>query len=555
MKYFLKSILHQVLGTIVLLSLFSFSKYTPPQKADIIIYGGTSAGIVAAIQGSRMGKSVILIEPSGRIGGLTTGGLGQTDIGNKNAIGGISREFYQNIRKYYSDPSNWKWQKRSEYMEKKQNQTSDGEDAMWTFEPSAAIKTYHDMLASTRIHMVYGERLKRKNSVKKSGATITKIVMESGSAYEGKMFIDATYEGDLLAAAGVSYTIGRENNEQYKETLNGVFLSHSHQLPNGIDPYKISGVPKSGLLWGISSESLQPRGSGDKKVQAYNFRICLTDSTENMISITRPQDYDPTKFELLARLFVSQPNLRNINDYFIWTPMPNRKTDINNKGGFSTDMIGMNYNWLEASFAQREKIFDEHLSYTKGLLYFMKSDPRVPESIRKFMSHWGYPKDEYIQNDHFTPQLYIREGRRMIGEYVMTEHNCQGKEIVKDGIGMAAYGMDSHNCQRIVVNGMVKNEGNVEVGGFSPYPISYRSIIPKRTECTNLLVPVSLSASHIAFGSIRMEPVFMVLGQSAATAAAIAINNQQAVQDISYQALKEKLLTDKQILSVQNNIH
>jgi hypothetical protein len=320
--------------------------------------------------------------------------------------------------------------------------------------------------------------------------------------------------------------------------------SGMHQFPDNVDPYKIQGKPSSGLLWGISKDELQPKGSGDKKIQAYNFRICLTDSAENRIPITRPDDYDSTRYELLVRLFDAQPQMRKIGDYFIWSRMPHRKTDINNRGGFSTDMIGMNYDYPEGSYSKREKIFKEHLSYTEGLLYFMKADPRVPETLRNFMVDWGYCKDEFKEFGYFTPQLYIRESRRMIGEYVMTEHNCRGEEKVEDGVGLAAYTMDSHNCQRIVVNGMVKNEGNVEVGGFPPYPVSYRSLVPKRNECQNLLVPVCLSSTHIAYGSIRMEPVFMVLGESAALAACMALDNKTSIQDVDVKKLQDILKND-----------
>lgn len=555
----MSKMIKKVTFLLVLAVFFSASAFTEtgkPPVYDIVIYGGTSGGIAAAIQASRMGKSVLLIEPSQRIGGLTTGGLGATDIGNKIAIGGISREFYQNIRTYYEDPSHWQWQPREEYMQGKQRRTDQQEDAMWTFEPSAALAVYKDMIAEENIELVQGRRLNRKNGVRKKGTKIVRIVMEDGKAYRGKMFIDATYEGDLMAAAGVSYTVGRESNKTYGETLNGVYMaeyrkrSGYHQFPDGVSPYKVPGDPESGLIWGISPEPLQPAGTGDKKVQAYNFRICLTDNPENRIPITRPEDYDPEKYELLARLLAAQPGLRKINDYFIWTHMPNGKTDINNRGGFSTDMIGMNYQWPEAGYQQREQIFNAHLSYTKGLLYFMKTDPRVPENLREFVASWGYPKDEYQDNGHFTPQLYIREGRRMIGEYVMTEHHCRGEEVAEDPVGLGAYGMDSHNCQRIVVDGMVKNEGNVEVGVPAPYPVSYRSITPKRDECTNLLVPVCLSSTHIAFGSIRMEPVFMVLGQSAATAASLAIDAGVAVQELNYNKLKTILLKDNQRLGL-----
>lgn len=502
---------------------------------DVCIYGGTSAGVIAAYTAHKMGKSVVMIVPDSHIGGLSSGGLGQTDIGNKGVIGGLSREFYKQIGKSY------------------------GVAEAWKFEPSAAKKVFDDFIKEASVPIINAKKIE---SIVKEGTAIKSLVLVNTYGSPGqkqsvaaKMFLDCTYEGDLFALAGVSYTVGRETNALYNETYNGYLLaeygkeSGLHQFPDGISPYKTPGKPSSGLVYGVSADAPALRGEGDKKIQAYNFRICLTDSAENRIPITRPKGYDPAKYELLARLFEAQPDKRKLNDYFIWSRMPNRKTDINNRGGFSTDMIGANFNWPEASFDERKKIFDDHLSYTKGLLYFFITDKRVPDSLRQAVAQWGYPKDEYVTSDNFTPQLYVREGRRMIGEYVMTEHNCTGEKKVEDPIGMAAYAMDSHNCQRIVVNGMAKNEGNVEVRGFRPYPVSYRSIIPKRTECTNLLVPVSLSASHIAFGSIRMEPVFMVLAQSAATAAVQAINENKTVQEIDYNVLKAQLLKDGQILN------
>lgn len=515
---------------------------------DIVIYGGTSGGIAAAIQAARLGKSVVLIEPTDRLGGLTTGGLGQTDIGNKQAIGGISREFYQNIRDYYNDPQHWKWQKQESYLDGGQTRTTENEDAMWTFEPSAALKVYENMLEAEAIEVIIGERLNRETGVNKVDNRISEITLENGTTYAGKMFIDATYEGDLMAAAGVDYIVGRESNEEYGETYNGVQLLEGHQFPDGVDPYTIPGDPESGLLWGISPTSLDEQGSGDSLVQAYNFRICLTNAEENKVPITRPENYDSTRYELLARLFDAQPEMSAINQYFIWSHMPNAKTDINNRGGFSTDMINWSHAYPEASYAERAEIIKAHEDYTKGLLYFYSTDARVPEVLQKEIQHWGYPKDEYTQHGNWSPQLYVREARRLIGALVMTQAHCQGKETVEDPIGLAAYTMDSHNCQRIVVDGQVKNEGNVEVGGFPPYPIAYRSITPKQSQATNLLVPVCLSASHISFGSIRMEPVFMVLGQSAATAATLAIDADQSVQSIDYAQLREKLLSDGQIL-------
>ncbi len=547
--------------SLILLAYFAFAcastdstqENNQSSEYDIVIYGGTSGGIAAAIQAARMDKSVVLIEPYQRIGGMTTGGLGQTDIGNKSAIGGISREFYQNIKKYYEDAANWEWQKPSEYMDGGQTRTEEGEDAMWTFEPSAALDVYEKMIAAENVELVTGKKLNREDGVTKEGAAITEIAMEDGTIYRGKMFIDATYEGDLMAAAGVSYFVGREANSMYGETYNGVQLLDGHQFPDGVDPYITPSDPESGLVWGISEAELAEQGSGDKLVQTYNFRICLTNDEENKVPITEPENYDASKYELLARLFKAQPDMRRINQYFIWSLMPNDKTDINNRGGFSTDMIDWSHNYPEASYEEREAIIKDHEDYTKGLLYFYATDPRVPAILQSTISQWGYPKDEYEAHGNWSPQLYVREARRLMGEYVMTQANCVGEEEIEDPIGLAAYTMDSHNCQRIIIEDesgtpQVKNEGNVEVGGFPPYPISYRSIIPKQDEATNLLVPVCLSASHIAFGSIRMEPVFMVLGQSAATAAVQAIDNEVAVQDIDYNALRSKLEKDQQHL-------
>ncbi|MFP4089543.1 MAG: FAD-dependent oxidoreductase [Cyclobacteriaceae bacterium] len=544
------------MNKLILLLIFILAvSCTPPQQEeapgsayDVVVYGGTSGGIAAALQAARMGKTVVLIEPYNRLGGLTTGGLGQTDIGNKQAIGGISREFYQNIRTHYSDSTSWKWQARQNYIDGGQTRTEAGEDAMWTFEPSSALKVYEDMLAAEEVDIVLGEKLNRESGLTKEGTEIRQISMEGGRTFSGKMFIDATYEGDLMAAAGVDYTVGREANAKYGETYNGVQLLEGHQFPDGIDPYVEPGKPESGLLWGISEASLAEQGSGDSLVQAYNFRICLTDNPENQVAITEPENYDASRYELLVRLFEAQQDKRNVEQYFIWSSMPNAKTDINNRGGFSTDMINHSHNYTEASYQEREKIIKEHEDYTKGLLYFYTTDPRVPADLQQEVRRWGYPKDEYVENGHWSPQLYVREARRMLGEYVMTQANCVGEEVVEDVIGLAAYTMDSHNCQRIVVDGQVKNEGNVEVGGFPPYPIAYRAITPKKEQVTNLLVPVALSASHIAFGSIRMEPVFMVLGQSAATAAALAIDAEVAVQEVDYAQLREKLLEDQQVL-------
>lgn len=548
-----------ILFVLSLLFLACGERESKPNPYDIVIYGATSGGIAAAIQAKRMGKSVLLIEPSSRIGGLTTGGLGQTDIGNKSVIGGISREFYEEIKTYYDDPKHWKWEKRDEYIDGGQTRTEKGEPAMWTFEPSAALNVYEDWINRNNIELVIDKKLDRQQGVNKDGLKISAITMLSGETYYGKVFIDGTYEGDLMAAAGVSYTVGRESNDTYQETMNGVHTrltdttitgyparnAINHNFVDGVDPYIVKGDLGSGLLPSINPDGPGVYGSGDHHVQAYCFRMCITDHPENRIPFEKPAGYTERDYELLMRNFeAGEKGFPWIN-----SKMPNRKTDTNNRTGFSTDFIGQNYDYPEASYAEREAIKERHWKYQKGLMWTLAYHPRIPEHIREEVSRWGMSKDEFAREDGWQQQLYVREARRMIGEYVMTQYNCEGLKVAEDPVGMGAYGMDSHNTQRYVTaDGFVKNEGNVEAKVQAPYPISYLSLTPKSTECTNLLVPVCLSASHIAFGSIRMEPVFMVLGQSAATAASIAIDNDLSIQEVPYGQLKPLLLTGKQVL-------
>jgi len=503
---------------------------TMAQKSyDICIYGSSSGGVIAAYTAKKMGKSVLLIEPGKHLGGLTSGGLGYTDIGNKYAVTGLGLDFYRRTGKYY------------------------GQFESWIFEPHVAENIFNEYIKSAKVEVLYNHRL---NAVKKEGGYIGEITLENSTTpsqklkkIKAKVFIDCTYEGDLMAKAGVSYFVGREASSVYGESYSGVQVRSSatpqrgNQIPDGVDPYKIPGRPESGLLWGISNSVLAPIGSGDKHVQAYNFRICLTNDPQNRIPITKPEGYDPLRYELLPRCIQKLTDTNDICEVLKFDLMPNHKTDINNTGGFSTDMVGYNWDYPEADYATRTKIQKEHELYNKGLLYFIQHDKRIPLAMRNFLLEWGYPKDEYQDNGNWSPQMYVREARRMIGEYVMTQANCEAKEIVEDGIGMAAYGMDSHNTQRLMINGMVKNEGDLQKAGTGPYPISYRALTPKRSECKNLLVPVCLSASHIGFGSIRMEPVFMVLGQSAGIAAALAVTNSQPVQEVNVAEI-QKILRD-----------
>ena len=481
-------------------------------NVDVCIYGATSGGVTAAFTAKKMGKSVIIVESSGHIGGMTTGGLGFTDIGKVEIIKGMALDFYKRVGAIYGKNS-----------------------PVFQFEPHVASEVFDHYIYSAKIPILKNYGIAKVNKEESSIRSIRVNNRKNSSAcalIRAKVFIDCSYEGDLMAMAGVSYTVGRESNSQYGETYNGVQVLEGHQFPDGISPYVVPGDKESGLLYGILQEPVGKHGEGDNHVQAYNFRITLTDDSTNKIPITRPENYEPAHYELLLRE-IAQSHITDINKIFIWSMMPNRKTDINNRNGFSTDMIGASWTYPEASYAEREKIVKAHKDYTIGLLYFCGHDPRMPEEIRKEMLRWGYPKDEYAQWGHFTPQLYVREARRMVGRLVMTQQHCQGSAIAHDSIGWAAYTMDSHNCGRYVINGMVKNEGNVEIGISKPYNISYRAITPKENECTNLLVPVCLSASHIAYGSIRMEPVFMVLGQTSAIAASLAIDECQGkVQNV-----------------------
>ena len=524
-------------------------------ESDIVIFGGTSGGVAAAVQAHRMGKTAVIAEWSQHLGGLTTGGLGATDIGNKGAIGGIAREFYEQIAQHYEKPEAWTWQKR-ESQDVKHEKSNDplvaktGKATKWTFEPHVAMDIYKKWLGDVGVKVYLGEKLK---SVKMDGARIVEFTTESGHTYRGKVFIDASYEGDLMAKAGVSYHVGREANSEFNETLNGFReKTPQHQFTVDVDPYITPGDPKSGLLPFIQEGTGEKPGDGDKCVQAYNFRLCMTRTKENLVPWTdlKPANYDEKNFELLGRFIdaLEKSGKPPTGIFMGPTPMPNDKTDTNNAGAFSTDFIGKNYDYPDADYPTRERIIQEHADYIKGMLYFLSTSQRVPQHVRDTVNKWGMAKDEFANNGNFPPQMYVREARRMMSDYVMTEADCRWQRKVEDPVGMGAYNMDSHNCQRLVQNGLVRNEGDVQVGVAGPYPVSYRSIVPKVGQAENLLVPVCLSATHIAYGSIRMEPVFMILGQSAATAASQAIDAKVTVQKLDYAALKARMLQDSQVL-------
>ena len=519
------------------------------REYDIVVYGGSSAGVAAAVQARRMGKTAVIVSPEKHLGGMSAGGLGFTDTGNKAVIGGIAREFYHRLWLHYRKPEAWKWEKPEEYGNRGQGTPAiDGEyRTMWTFEPHAAERVFEGLVSEASVDVFRDEWLDREKGVAVEEHRIRAVTTLSGKTFRGKVFIDATYEGDLMAAAGVSWFVGRESNSAYGETLNGVQFENarSHQFTAPVDPYVVPGDPSSGLLPRVHGGNPGVQGEGDRRLQAYCYRLCLTRVAENRVPFPRPEGYDPRQYELLLRTLQAGAWVQGKFD-----AIPNGKTDTNNHGAFSTDNIGMNYDYPEASYARRREILAEHELYQRGYFYFIANDPRVPEKERSWMAQWGLAGDEFTDNGHWPHQIYVREARRMVSDFVITENHLTGRKPTPRPIGMGSYNMDSHNTQRYVdSSGHARNEGDVQVSPGGPYPIDYGAIVPKSGECANLLVPVCVSASHIAYGSIRMEPVFMILGQSAATAGALAIDSGSAVQAVPYEELRKRLLDDGQVLA------
>lgn len=483
---------------------------------EVCVYGGTSAGVAAAVTARRLGRSVAIVAFGRHLGGMTASGLGATDTGSVDAIGGVAREFYRRVGAHYGEPE------------------------AFTFEPHVAetvFERWADGLEVVRRQPLHAARLE--------GDRIAEIETEAGLRVRATTFIDASYEGDLLAAVGVTWTAGREGNDVYGETLNGIQFHETHQFRAPVDPYVVPGDPVSGLIEGVWPDAPGTPGTGDRSIQAYNFRVCLTRAADRL-PFPKPEGYDPARYELLRRsieagVFEVLGNNR---------PMPNGKTDLNSHGAVATDNVGRNHGWPDGDYAERERIFQDHVTYQQGLLWFLANGERVPEEIRAAVGAWGLPRDEFRATGGWPRELYVREARRLVADAVVTEHDCRGTTATADGVALASYGMDSHNCRRLVVDGHARNEGNVEVDTPAPYPVSYRAIVPRVGECANLLVPVCLSASHIAYGSIRMEPVFMALGQAAATAASLAMDAGVAVQDVDYGALRRRLLRDGVVLEL-----
>jgi hypothetical protein len=535
---------------------FAAAAATPTH--DIVVYGGTSAGVVAAVQAKKLGRSVVVVSPDRQLGGLSSAGLGWTDSGDRRVIGGLSREFYHRLWQHYQKPESWRQQTREEFGNVGQGgRAIDAEtQTSWVFEPHVAEKMFDRWIDEHSIELHRDEWLDRESGVTVENGRITAIRTLSGKEFRGKIFIDATYEGDLMAAAGVSYTIGREANAQYNETLNGIQtrLATKNQLPWGVDPYVKPGDPSSGLLPGVNPGPGGEDGQGDKRLQAFCFRLCLTDVKDNLVPISQPEGYKEETYEILFRAIEAGQK----GGFFKFDPMPNRKTDSNNNGGISNNPIGANYNlaeawnYPEASYQKRREIVALSRDWQQGLVWTLQNHPRVPEAIRAEYSRWGLPKDEFSLTGHWPHQIYVREGRRMVSDFVVSERHVRQLDPTPRSVGMGSYAMDSHNVQRHVVmkdgKAHVRNEGDVQVKPGKPYPIDYGAIVPKKNECENLFVPIAVSSTHIAFGSIRMEPVFMILAQSAVTAADIALTEGIAVQDVDYAKLSARLEKDGQVL-------
>lgn len=515
-------------------------------EVDVCIYGASSAGVIAAIETAERGKTVVLLQPGPFIGGLTTGGLGWTDHGKAHVIGGKSREFYRRCGTYY------------------------GKTEEWYFEPHVAQTVYDQWLKQHGVTPILYQYLQ---SIDLQNGRIMAVRMLGGLTVKANVYLDCTYEGDLMAAAKVSYHVGREGNSLYGETLNGIQVRELHQfVPARVDPYVRPGDPSSGLLPQIEAADLSRRmGQPDHRVQAYNFRICMTDDPALKIPWEKPEHFNPQEYILAARWFDGEKDfyneqLRTYEGRVSQVPckfdiFPNRtaggyfKTDTNNHGPVSSDYIGMSWGWAEGSYEYREKLFQSHVTYQKGLYWFLSNAPEIPDRYRQAYARWGLCRDEFVETGGWSPQLYVREARRMVSDYVITEHDCMHRRQCDDPVGMGSYSLDSHNCTRFVnADGKVMNEGDVQVKPAGPYRISYRSIVPRGSECTNLLVPVCCSTSHIAYGSVRMEPVFMILGQSAAVAACMSIDDASAVQNVSYRKLREELLRLGQVLELDRTV-
>lgn len=532
-------------------------------EADVCVYGGTSAGVVAAIQAGRMGKSAMLLEPGRHLGGMTAGGLSAVDIGDPRSVGGIAREYFTRLAAVYGKKLAW-------------DRPFDGQGGgpatggAFAIEPHRAERLFNEMVREAKVAVYLQSPMA---AVTRQGRRLTAIRTEDGRLFSARVFLDATYEGDLMAAAGVSYTLEREGNAKYGETYNGIHysdkyeprLDHKKPGPNGrtpsgqgvwdrdlpLDPFVVPGDPASGLLPLVQAGEPGKPGDPAPGVQAYCYRLCLTTAADRL-PIAPPPDYDPRRYELVARFIAACQAIGDEMDLRWFSkhdPLPNEKWDFNT-ATFGANLPGASWEWPEASYRRRAEIAKEHENYHRGLLHFLATDPRVPAKVREDIRRFGLPRDEFTDNGGWPHQLYVREARRMVSDLVMTEHHTFGRLAAVHPIALGSYGTDTHEIRRIVKDGVVAREGKTATGrgGAPPYGIGYGAIVPKAAECENLLVTCAVSASHTAYSSIRMEPVFMAIAQSAATAACLAIDDNVPLQQVDYDRLRKRLLADRQVL-------
>ena len=528
---------------------------------DVVVYGATSAGVTAAIAAKKEGADVLLVAQNELIGGLTSSGLGATDMANEKVVGGLSYEFYNRMYEYYLDDSVWTSQTREEYFELLGKDIYSGKDdalrMQWVFEPHVAEQIFEDMLIDYDVPVIFNERIDLGSGVimDESGSRIEKLVTESGKEFGAKVFIDCSYEGDLMAESGVTYTVGREANSEYGETMNGILPNNSEI--EMVSPYIVEGDPDSGLLPFIEDGALGAKGDEDSRVQAYCFRFTLSTDPENRVPITKPENYHPEWYETRARIFLNNPDAEC---ELTLSNMPNSKTDTNH-----ADFVGMSYEYADGDYLSRKNIEDDHRDYVLGLLYFYAYDERVPEEIREMMRGYGLAKDEFDENGNFPVQIYLREGRRMVSDYVMKESDVITQSVpgviqkttAPHSVGQGFYWFDSHRVAYYRINAGDLGDGYQTDGNFwqsrRDYPISYESIRPKVDECVNLYVPVCLSATHAAYGSIRMETTYMIVAESAGTAAAMSAAKMEEdagfkVQDLDYAELAVRLAANGQYL-------
>ena len=508
----------------------------PERQADLLVYGGTASGVMTAYSAGREGLRVVLLEPGTDLGGMVTGGLSATDLGHFAIIGGYARDFYMRAAAHYGVHD----------LERAEN---------WLSEPHVDEAIFGSMLKEAGVEVRFHERLREKDGVAMQGGRIVSLTTEDGRLWRAEVFADCSYEGELMAQSKVKYTWGRESAKEYDEDLAGVRgETPRHQFGWAMSPYDAG----RHLLPEVDAGPLAAPGSGDRKVQAYNFRLILTNDPANRLPFPKPDGFDRTRFALLERYlgeFAQHAGRApGLHDLFIPIAIPNHKADFNNNGPISTDYIGHSWRYPEASYAEKAAIWREHLLYTESLMYFLSHDASVPATLRAEMNEWGLPKDEFESTDHWPRQLYIREGRRMVGAYVMRQADLQTARTKSDSIGMGSYNSDSHNIQRVAMaDGSVRNEGNVEVP-VQPYEIAYRSITPQREQVENLLVPVCLSATHAAYSSVRMEPQYMIIGQAAGVAAALSVRGHFAVQDVPIAELQKKLHAHGAILHLSEEL-